>query len=131
GDVWLYHEKETSKEYKLSSLQYCTIDSRVDYNPVSCMKPENDLSDISMDVYPNPTLDRSLLTVQNQTDSESWEIILSGSNNQVIWKRYEYIPSGSTFSMTVDMLPYPEGIYFITLRYSQTTLTKRLINIKP
>lgn len=84
----------------------------------------------TMRLYPNPvTIDRSVSVVVDGMEGSSI-LMISDLSGKVLTRENIKIPSGITYKHTQTISDYSPGIYFVTLKSENATITRKLVITK-
>ncbi|MEO7265613.1 MAG: T9SS type A sorting domain-containing protein [Ferruginibacter sp.] len=105
-------------------LKQVDLDSRFNYTPSKVVNFDDSNAGI-VKYYPNPTKD--LVTVELTNDMVKEMGVINISNvSGVVLKQIKLSP-GTNTTVSLDLAPYPKGIYFIQVKTSKENSVQRIV----
>ncbi len=98
------------------------------YNQPAGIKHNKGISDISLDLFPNPANDNATIYV-NALDNQDVNLSITNSTCQQVYNKQQKLVAGAN-TINLDCKNLAAGIYFVTLGSDKNTQTKKLIICK-
>jgi len=84
------------------------------------------LSNLDLRVSPNPAVAEVQISVENLGDAGG-ELVVYDAQGRLMWRRQAGDAFPSSHPLTVSLLDFPAGVYFVALRARGYVVTKRLV----
>ncbi|PID94024.1 MAG: hypothetical protein CSA95_05130 [Bacteroidetes bacterium] len=123
GDSQYYSVLLTNKN---TGCQY-TADVTIIYSFAMCGYFVEELNgqQLEVEIYPNPATDRFTLSIKGVT--EETQVVITDLEGRNYLYRATIAPNTDLFEEVVEMVNFPPGIYFMTLKSGGATHTQKII----
>ena len=95
------------------------------YNQPAGLKHNTGISDISMDLFPNPANDDATIYI-NASDNKDVKLSITNSTGQLVYEKQQKLIAGAN-TINLDCKNFATGIYFVMLGSDKNTQTKKLV----